>query len=371
MIIAVISTKNEPRAAITPEIVKKLTASGHEVVIEKNLGKQSFIDDSDYEKVGGKIAKTQNDTIKNADIIIAIKLPSNHEEGFLEGAKSGTLFISLMNPSSNTKILKHLAGLGLELLSLELIPRTTRAQSMDVLSSQANLAGYRAVIEAANTYPCMFPMIMTAAGTVAPAKLLIIGAGVAGLQAIATAKRLGCIVSAFDVRSVAKEQVESLGGTFIEVDAEEAGDGGGGYAKEMSDDYKKKQNEKLAEVVKKSDIIITTAQIPGKPAPRLITKEMVESMTTKSVIIDLAAETGGNCELTKLDKQVEHKGIQIIGVSNMAGKIPSDASKLFAKNIYNLLQILIKDGKLNIDTTDDIIAASVITEGGKLKAKFS
>jgi NAD(P) transhydrogenase subunit alpha len=360
------------RVSITPEIVKKLVSAGHEVKIEKGAGLPSFIKDEDYTQAGALSVKTTKETVKTADVVLAVRLPySEPKGGWTANIDKGATVISLMNPHANKDFLQKLAERGVNLFALELIPRTTRAQSMDVLSSQANLAGYKAVIEAADVYSSMFPMMMTAAGTVAAARVLVIGAGVAGLQAIATARRLGAVVSAFDVRSAAKEQVESLGAKFVEVDTQEAGDGGGGYAKEMSAEYKKKQSEKLAEAVKKSDIVITTAQIPGKPAPVLVTKEMVESMQSKSVIVDLATESGGNCELSKLDEKVLHNGVTIIGYANMAGRIPHDASKLFSKNVFNFLQLLIKDNKLSVDTSDDIIIASLLAYNGKTTEVFA
>jgi NAD(P) transhydrogenase subunit alpha len=372
MIISVMSNGTDRRVSITPEIVKKFVCSGHEVKIEKGAGLLSFVNDEGYTQAGAASIKTAKETVKKADIILAVKLPySEPNGGWTVNLEKGATLVSLMNPHGNKDFLQELAKRGVNLFALELIPRTTRAQSMDVLSSQANLAGYKAVIEAADAYSSMFPLLMTAAGTVAAARVLVIGAGVAGLQAIATARRLGAVVSAFDVRSAAKEQVESLGAKFVEVDAQEAGDGSGGYAKEMSAEYKEKQSEKLAEAVKKSDIVITTAQIPGKLAPVLVTKEMVKSMQPKSVIVDLAVESGGNCELSKLDEKILHNGVTIIGYSNMPGRIPYDASKLLSKNVFNFLQLLIKDNKFSIDTSDDIIAASLLAYNGKTTEAFA
>ncbi|MDR1365630.1 MAG: Re/Si-specific NAD(P)(+) transhydrogenase subunit alpha [Holosporales bacterium] len=366
------SNGTDRRVSITPEIVKKFVCSGHEVKIEKGAGLLSFVNDEGYTQAGAASIKTAKETVKKADIILAVKLPySEPNGGWTVNLEKGATLVSLMNPHGNKDFLQELAKRGVNLFALELIPRTTRAQSMDVLSSQANLAGYKAVIEAADAYSSMFPLLMTAAGTVAAARVLVIGAGVAGLQAIATARRLGAVVSAFDVRSAAKEQVESLGAKFVEVDAQEAGDGSGGYAKEMSAEYKEKQSEKLAEAVKKSDIVITTAQIPGKLAPVLVTKEMVKSMQPKSVIVDLAVESGGNCELSKLDEKILHNGVTIIGYSNMPGRIPYDASKLLSKNVFNFLQLLIKDNKFSIDTSDDIIAASLLAYNGKTTEAFA
>ncbi|MDR1475101.1 MAG: Re/Si-specific NAD(P)(+) transhydrogenase subunit alpha [Holosporales bacterium] len=366
MIISVISSNGESRVAVTPEIVKKLVNKNYEVRIEQNAGSLSMISDEEYAQAGAIVAKSAKDVLKSADIILTVKLPHvDSKDIWTANIPKGATLIALMNPYVNKDFLLALANQEVNLLALELIPRTTRAQSMDVLSSQANLAGYKAVIEAANAYSCIFPMIMTAAGTIAAARALVIGVGVAGLQAIATARRLGAVVSAFDVRSATKEQVESLGATFVEVDAGEVGDGDGGYAKEMSAEYKKKQAEKLTEALIKSDIVITTAQIPGKPAPMLVTKKMVESMHTRSVIVDLAVESGGNCELSKAGEKIVHKGVTIIGYGDMPGKIAHDASKLFARNVFSILQLLTKNNQIFIDTNDYIISASLLASGGK------
>lgn len=352
MKISSIIDAKEKRVAITPETVKKYIGLGFEVVLPKNIGANAGFADSEYISAGAEIKKSP---IKDADFYVCVK-PDLSKKLDL---KVGAHFIAMLSPFKNKDTLEKIAKSGINVYALERIPRTTRAQAMDVLSSQANIVGYRAVVEAVFEYNKIVPLMMTAAGTIRPARALILGAGVAGLQAIATAKRMGAVVSAFDVRSAVKEQVESLGATFISVDSDESGDGGGGYAKEMSDEYKKHQAEKLAQVIAESDIVITTAQIPGKPAPRLITKEMVESMAAGSVIVDIATETGGNCALSKQDEIVRTKNnVTIIGDSNLAAKIAYDASQLFARNVFNFVSLMVKDGK--IDLSDELVQAAAI-----------
>jgi NAD(P) transhydrogenase subunit alpha len=360
----------EKRVAATPETVKKMIALGAEVIVEKGAGEDSsFIDDA-FKEAGASLAKDYKDALKDADIVLKVQRPITGEKSAdeLVAMKEGALIISLFAPYSNKQELPSYAKKKVSALALELIPRITRAQSMDVLSSQSNLAGYRAVIEASYVFGKAFPMMMTAAGTVAPAKVLILGAGVAGLQAIATAKRLGAVVSAFDVRPAVKEQVQSLGATFIEVESSEGGEGSGGYAKEMSKEYQQKQTQKIKETLQNTDIAITTALIPGKPAPKLITEDMVKGMKPGSVIIDMAVEAGGNCEASELDKIVAKNGVQIVGYANIASRIARDASALFARNILNLLTLLIdKDAKkMNLNFEDEIVASSVLTHGGAI-----
>ena len=353
MKISSIIDSKEKRVAITPETVKKYIKLGLEVMLPKGFGTSAGFDDDEYKAAGAEIKKTQ--IIKDADFYVCVKpnLTSKID------IKSGSHLIAMLSPFKNEAALTKITKAGVNAYALERIPRTTRAQSMDVLSSQSSIVGYRAVIEAIFAYNKIAPLMMTAAGTVRPARVLILGAGVAGLQAIATAKRIGAVVSAFDVRSAAKEQVESLGATFVSVDSDESGDGSGGYAKEMSDDYKKRQAEKLAQSIAASDIVITTAQIPGKSAPILITKKMVESMPRGSVIVDIATETGGNCELSKQDEIVKTKNdVTIIGDSNLAAKVAYDSSQLFARNVYNFVSLMMKDGKL--DTSDEIVQATII-----------
>jgi NAD(P) transhydrogenase subunit alpha len=351
MKISTIIDENETRVAIIPETVKKYIGLGFDVVLPKNVGASAGFCDESYIAAGAKIHKTH---VNDADFYICVK-PSN--PGKLE-IKPGAHLIAMLSPFQHADVLRQMAEDGICSYALEKIPRITRAQSMDVLSSQANIVGYRAVIEAIAVYGRVVPLMMTAAGTIRPANVLVLGAGVAGLQAIATAKRMGAVVSAFDVRAATREQVESLRATFISVDSNESGDAGSGYAREMSDDYKKRQAEKLAQCISKADIVITTAQIPGKPAPQLITEEMVASMPEGSVIVDISTETGGNCALSKKDEVVKVGNVTIIGYSNLAGRIAYDSSQLFARNVFNFVSLMIKDG--SVDLSDEIIQAALI-----------
>lgn len=360
----------ETRVSATPETVKKLIALGFEVVVEKGAGESSYFSDEAYKGAGAKIGATPEKTLEKANVILKVQPPMTKKDGGEDEVKllpEGALLLGILQPYTKPELIDAYNKQKLTSFALELIPRISRAQSMDVLSSQSNLAGYRAVIEASNTFERAFPMMMTAAGTVPPARVLILGAGVAGLQAIATAKRLGAIVSVFDVRAAAKEQVESLGGTFIEVESQESGDAAGGYAKEMSDDYKARQTAKIKEVIQKSDIVITTALIPGKPAPRLITADMIDGMKQGSIIVDLAVESGGNCEGSVVGEIVEKNGVKIIGYANMPGRIPTDSSACYARNVLNLLTLCVdKESKsLKFDWEDEIIQAITLTHDGK------
>ncbi len=359
------TSANERRVSLTPEVTKKLTDLGHQITIERDAGKEAGFSDEAFEAAGATMTKDITKSLAQADIVTHVSPPSVDE---LKSAKEGTILISLLRPHANGPLLKELASAKLTSLSLEMIPRISRAQAMDVLSSQSNLSGYKAVVDAASEYEKAIPMMMTAAGTIAPARILIIGAGVAGLQAIATARRMGAIVSAFDVRSASKEQVESLGASFVEVESEESGDATGGYAKEMSEDYKRRQSEKLADVLKSQDIVITTALIPGKPAPILITAEMVKSMKPGSIIYDLAIENGGNCELAESNKMVVKNGVKIMAPANVPSRIAFDASQLFARNVFNLLKILTeKDGAaLSLNMDDEIIKGACLTHAGEI-----
>lgn len=372
MQIAVLKEKRpyETRVAATPETVKKLIALGFSVTVEKGAGESSQYPDNQYEAAGAKIAASSEKTLDKAKIVLKVLPPMTKKDGGEDEVKllpEGALLIGMLQPYGKAELIEEYNKRKITAFSLELAPRITRAQAIDVLSSQSNLAGYRAVIEAANALQRAFPMMMTAAGTIAPARVLILGAGVAGLQAIATAKRLGAIVSVFDVRAAAKEQVESLGGTFVEVESEESGDAAGGYAKEMSKDYKERQAAKIKEVIGKSDVVITTALIPGKPAPRLITADMVKGMKPGSVIVDLAVESGGNCEGSVLGEVVEKDGVKILGYANIPGRIPTDASAVYARNLLNLLTLCVdKDSKtLKINWDDEIIQAIALTHDGK------
>jgi NAD(P) transhydrogenase subunit alpha len=352
----------EPRVAATPDTVKKLISFGAEVAVEPGAGKASGILDADYSVAGAKVTK---DAVKDADIVLKVRRPGAAE---LSGYKKGALVIAIMDPYGNEAALKAMADAGVIAFAMELMPRISRAQSMDVLSSQANLAGYRAVIDGAAEFGRAFPMMMTAAGTVPAARVFVMGAGVAGLQAIATARRLGAVVTATDVRPAAKEQVESLGAKFVAVEDEEfkQAETAAGYAKEMSKDYQRKQATLVAEHVTKQDIVITTALIPGRPAPRLISKDMVASMKPGSVLVDLAIERGGNVEGAKAGEVADVNGVKIVGYTNMPGRLPASASALYAKNLLNFLEILIdkNEKKLAIKWDDEIVKATALTRDG-------
>jgi NAD(P) transhydrogenase subunit alpha len=351
----------ELRVAATPDAIKKYKSLGCEVAVEKGAGLGASISDVEYEEAGATMADAAS-CANGAQIILKVRAPSSDE---LQNIPSGAILIGMLDPHAEKSTLANYNGKKISAFALELLPRISRAQSMDVLSSQSNLAGYRAVIEAACAFGKVIPMMMTAAGTVAPAKALVLGAGVAGLQAIATAKRLGAVVSAFDVRTVAKEQVQSLGAKFVEVPAEESGDAVGGYAKEMSEEYKKKQSALIHETLKKQDMVVSTALIPGKPAPVLITEAMVKDMKPGSVIVDLAAASGGNCPLTEVDKVVVKHGVTLIGYSNMPSRVAIDASQLYARNLYNFISALMisKDG-FTVKWDDELIVGTLLTKDG-------
>jgi NAD(P) transhydrogenase subunit alpha len=353
---------SEPRVSATPETVKKMKALGAEVLVEPGAGVKSGILDADYEAAGAVISR---DAVRDADIVLKVRRPNEAELG---AYKKGALVIAIMDPYGNEAALQTLARADVIAFAMELMPRITRAQSMDVLSSQANLAGYRAVIDGAAEYGRALPMMMTAAGTVPATKVFIMGAGVAGLQAIATARRLGAIVTATDVRPAAKEQVESLGAKFIAVmdDEFKQAETAGGYAKEMSKEYQAKQAALVADHIKKQDIVITTALIPGRPAPKLISAEMVHSMKPGSVIVDLAVERGGNCELAKADEVVDAGGVKVVAYANFPGRLAASASSLYAKNLYTFLEVLIdkKTKEINLNWDDDILKATALTRDG-------
>jgi NAD(P) transhydrogenase subunit alpha len=359
--------EGENRVAATPETVGKLIALGASVSVEKGAGLGSRILDTEYTAAGATIAASADAALKDADVVLTVRRPS---AASLAGVAKGALVIGALDPYGNDKDVAALAKAGVTAVSMEFMPRITRAQVMDILSSQANLAGYQGVVEAAAEFDRALPMMMTAAGTVRPAKAFVMGAGVAGLQAIATAKRLGAVVSATDVRPAAKEQVESLGGKFVAVEDDEfkQAETAGGYAKQMSAEYQAKQAELTAAHIAKQDIVITTALIPGRPAPRLITKAMVESMAPGSVIVDLAAERGGNVELTVPGKVIEHNGVKIIGYTNVQGRIPTTASQLYARNLLAFVTTLIdaKEKKLAINWDDELVKATVLTRDGKV-----
>ena len=364
---------HERRVAATPETVKKFVALGIDAAVEAGAGEASRITDAAYEAAGAKIIGDLAQLLADADIVLKVQRPILAGEGGpdeLALMKRGALLIAILSPYADPNAIQQYATAGVTAMALEFVPRITRAQSMDVLSSQSNLAGYRAVLEAVNVYDRAMPMMMTAAGTIAPARVMVLGAGVAGLQAIATAKRLGAIVSATDVRAASKEQVESLGGKFVMVESDEVANAetAGGYAKEMSDDYKRRQAELVAETLKKQDIAICTALIPGRKAPTLINDEMVHSMRPGSVIVDLAAEQGGNCTLTKPGEVVEINGVTIIGLFNIPSRLSADASALYAKNLLNFLTPLVnaEEKALNINWQDEIVAAATLTRDGQV-----
>jgi len=358
---------HESRVAASPETVKKLTALGCKVVVEKGAGAGAAITDSAYRDAGASIADDQKSALTEAEIVLKVQRPEAKELALIG---KGAVVVSIMDPYRAGADLAALAGAGVTSFAMDLMPRITRAQTMDVLSSQSNLAGYKAVLDAAAEFGSAFPMMMTAAGTIPPARVLVMGAGVAGLQAIATARRLGAIVSATDVRPAAKEQVESLGASFVAVEDEEfkEAETAGGYAKEMSDAYKEKQAQLIAETIPKQNIVITTALIPGRPAPRLVSAYMVASMKPGSVIVDLAVEAGGNCELSEPGKVVAKHDVKVIGHYNVPSRLAADASRLYARNLFNFLELMIdKDsGALAIDWDDEIIKGTCVTHNGEV-----
>jgi len=351
--------KIEKRISITPEVAKKYIELGFDVNIFENYGKHLGFEDKEYFDFGVKIIKDEKEIINNADIIIQLGLLNDSQ---ISKLKPNQTVIGTLNPYENINKLEEIAKRGINLFSLELLPRITRAQSMDILSSQANLAGYKAVIESFSIFKKAIPMMMTAAGTIPAAKVLVIGAGVAGLQAIATAKRMGAIVYATDVRIASKEQVESLGGKFLMVDGSENLETKGGYAKETSEEFKKKQEELLSETLKKIDIVICTALIPGKKAPIIIEEKMIKNMKTGSVIYDLAATQGGNTALTEVDKIIDSNGVMIMGEKNILNKLPASSSNLYAKNVFNFITNLYdkENKKININLEDEIISKTLI-----------
>ena len=348
----------ERRVALLPEAVKTLTGMNVVVLVESGAGMNAFAANSDYEASGAKI-QTKEEVLKSADFIIKIQPPSSKELGLM---KEGQVFMAVFNPFINTKLVKELAEKNITSFSLDILPRTSRAQAMDILSSMATVAGYKAVLTAANNLPKFFPMFMTAAGTVTPAKVLILGAGVAGLQAIATSRKLGAVVEVFDVRAAVKEEVTGLGGKFIDLEGATDDKAAGGYAVEQTDDFKKRQAQAIHDHAVKSDAVICTAQIPGKKAPLLLRKETVEAMKPGAVIIDLAASSGGNCELTKDNETYVHGQVKIIGNSAFPADMPSDASKMFGKNVINFLKLMISSkGEFNLNWEDDLVKGTCVT----------
>ena len=357
----------ETRVALSPETAKKFRALNLEVVIERGAGARAGFADAGYEAAGARIADGGTAVVSGADLVLRVRAPSSTE---LAAMEPGAALVGMLSPYGDREAVDAYAAARVDAFAMELVPRISRAQSMDVLSSQANLAGYKAVIDASAEFARAMPMMMTAAGTVPPARVFVLGAGVAGLQAIATARRLGAIVSATDVRPAVKEQVESLGASFVMVESgeTEAAETAGGYAKEMSDDYRRRQAELVAEHLAKQDIVVTTALIPGRPAPVLITEEMVDSMKPGGIIVDLAVEQGGNCPLSRAGEIVEHHGVRIIGHVNVPGRLPVDASALYARNLYNFVSPFVdgETGAVEFDWNDELVTGTGLTRDGSV-----
>jgi NAD(P) transhydrogenase subunit alpha len=367
-VVAVIRERRpgETRVAVTPDTAKRFVGRGLSVLVEAGAGADASIPDSEFEAAGARIAPTAAEVLSQADVLLKVRAPDAEEAS---GLKSGAIVVGLLNPYQERPSLEALAARGVSAFTMEFVPRITRAQVMDALSSQANLAGYRAVIEAAEFYGRAMPMMMTAAGAIAPAKVFVMGAGVAGLQAIATARRLGAVVTATDVRPAAKEQVESLGAKFVAVEDEEfkAAETAAGYAKPMSAEYQAKQAALISEHIRKQDIVITTALIPGRPAPKLVSEAQVASMKPGSVIVDLAVEQGGNVEGSRPDEVVVAGGVKVTGFSNLPGRIAADSSALYARNLFAFAELLLsKEGALAPDLEDEILKASLVVHGGAI-----
>jgi NAD(P) transhydrogenase subunit alpha len=359
----------ETRVAATPDTVKKLVKENVEVVVEAGAGEAASFLDKAYEAAGAKLTKDLKAAYASADIVLKVSEAADHPElgkHEADALKPGAVLVGLMSPHRNLAMVKRLAANKVTTLAMELVPRITRAQSMDVLSSQANIAGYKAVLLAAVHLPKYFPLLMTAAGTIQPARVVIMGAGVAGLSAIATARRLGAVVEVSDIRPAVKEQVQSLGAKFIDLPNLESGEGQGGYAKEMSAEFIAQQQAILKARIALADVVITTALVPGRPAPRLVSADMVQAMKPGSVIIDLAVEQGGNCELSEPGKTVIKHGVKILGEANLPASVPYDASTLFARNVLALLMLIAKGGELKLDLGDEIIKGSLLTHAGEI-----
>jgi H+-translocating NAD(P) transhydrogenase subunit alpha len=369
MVIARERGEGEFRVAATPETVKKLKGLGVETTIEAGAGEAAHFSDAAYREAGATIVSESElpAALKEAKVLAAVgpEVPNTFTEALSEGA----LLVAFCDAFRRLEAVKAMAAQKISTIAMEQVPRITRAQSMDALSSQANIAGYKAVLVAAARLDKYFPLLMTAAGTVQPARVVIMGAGVAGLQAIATARRLGAVVEVSDIRPEVKEQIESLGGKFIELPMQESGAGEGGYAKEMGEEFLKKQREIVAERVAQADVVVTTALIPGRPAPKLVPKEMVERMRPGAIIVDLAVSQGGNCELSKPGQDVVHQGVTIVGATNLPSEMAHDASLLYARNILALLKPMIKEGELTVDLEDDVVGPSLLVHGGEVKAE--
>ena len=348
----------EQRVALVPDIAKRLEKLGATVIIEKDMGKGAYFADADFDQV----VENSEELYKQANVVLKVQAPTLEE---IEQMQEGTVLIGLLNPYRDPEIIAKLRDKKITSLAMELVPRISRAQSMDVLSSQAAIAGYKAVIRAADLANIFFPMLTTAAGTIRPAKILVIGAGVAGLQAIATARRLGAMVEGYDVRAATKEQVESLGAKFVDIEIK--AEGSGGYARELTAEERQQQQDILAKHIAAANVVITTAAIPGRPSPKIITTAMVENMKAGSIVIDLAAEGGGNCELTKANETVVHQGVKIHAPTRLPSETSVHASEMYAKNLFNLLSLMIKDGELVIDWEDEIIVGCALTHAGEIK----
>lgn len=357
------SEVGERRVALIPDSVARLVKQGVEIWVEAGAGEASFFSNSAYEAAGAKIIYDVGVLWSEADVLLKVSLPKEHE---INQLREGSVLISFLNPLGKPEVVQQLAHRKVTAFGMELIPRTSRAQSMDALSSQASVAGYKAVLIAAAASPKFFPMLTTAAGTIKPAKVFVMGAGVAGLQAIATARRLGAVVEAFDIRPAVKEEVQSLGAKFVEVQLEEETVAEGGYAKEISESSKQRTQEIVTEHVRQADIVITTAQVPGKKAPILVTEEMVAQMHPGSVIVDIAAEQGGNCACTEPGKDVVCNGVTIIGPINLPSSMPVHASQMYAKNVFTLLQYMLKNGELLLNFEDDIMGSTCVTHAGEI-----
>jgi len=354
----------ENRVALIPETIAKFVKAGIGVVVERGAGEQSYYPDAAYEAAGATIAGSPQDLYAGADVVTRVGKPTDAE---LDALKPGTILIGVLAPLGDAPSVKRYAQRKLSALSMDTIPRTTKAQAMDVLSSQANIAGYKAVLVAAEHLPKYFPMLTTAAGTVKPAQVLVLGAGVAGLQAIATARRLGAVVIGYDVRAAVKEQVQSLGAKFLEIDVGESAEGTGGYAKELSQEAIAKQRAAMVKAIGAADAVITTAAIPGRRAPLLVTAEAVAAMKPGSVVVDIAADTGGNCELTKAGETiVSDNGVLVIGAVNLAATVPTHASQLYSRNVQTLLDYIIKDGTIALDMSDEIVSGTTLVNNGEI-----
>jgi NAD(P) transhydrogenase subunit alpha len=354
----------ETRVAATPETVRKMVKEGWEVTVEAGAGAASYLPDADFSAAGAAVARDADAAWAEADVALVVRPP---QPARVARMRRGALVVGLLAPHASADTVAALADRGVDAIALELVPRISRAQSMDVLSSQANIAGYKAVLLAAHSLPRYFPLLMTAAGTIRPAKVVVMGAGVAGLQAVATAKRLGAQVEVSDIRPAVREQVQSLGAKFIDLPLDEGAEDAGGYAKAMGEDFLARQREIVGRHVAAADVVITTALVPGKPAPRLVTRAMVESMKPGSVIVDLAVEQGGNVELSRAGETVEHQGVRIFGPANLAAEMPLDASTVYARNVLTLLAGVVRDGAVALDLEDEVVAGALLVHGGEVR----